>query len=602
VAKADLVMLDAQGKSYRVGETPYRSWTGDFDDQGNLWSFQSSMDRVAVIDVDKFDESGNPITTVCKFDKNIFVENCYDLAFDASTQSFRGLCRPVSEGANATLLIVDISNGEPVFSTIEVTSTVINGAEQPGSPLMTYGAAIYDADGTLYVGGNGGDHDMDKSTGTSGGIYRVVIDHNANTASLELMSAAPKSYSNDGAADPTAENPFAPIDLDSSVLLRGLSLVATIEGVLTYDDTMRGGAGRDNLSGGIGEDTAFGDSLGDTLSGDDGNDVLDGGSGKTGIVSVYDDIGNRYDEFGNPLPEDDDKLFGGHGNDNLFGSAGHDMLDGGEGADTLDGGSGDDLLYGGADQDDAQGGSGDDVLFGGTENDVLTGNSGDDEISGDAGNDALYGSSGNDLLNGGTGLDTLDGGSGNDVIAGGTGDDLLKGGSGNDNLNGGTGADRLDGGSGDDVIDGGVDNDYLKGGSGDDDISGGLGRDYINGGSGNDTLSGGADDDRIYGSEGADLMTGGSGDDRFVFREQAIEQVVDLITDFRNDGVESDRIDLRNLDLESRLDIDAWLVSNILQSSDGTVSIRIDDFTLDLTDSRDQGGAFRDEVVDGLLI
>ncbi|MEM1275551.1 MAG: calcium-binding protein [Pseudomonadota bacterium] len=602
VSKSDLVMIDAKGDSYRIGETPYRSWTGDFDDQGNLWSFQSSMDRVAVIDVDSFDENGDPVTTVYKFDRSVFVENCYDLAFDASTQTFRGLCRPSAEGANATLLIVDISTDTPQFSSIEVTSTVINGVTQPGAPLMTFGAAIYDADGNLYVGGNGGDHDMNNATGTSGGIYRVVIDEDAGEARLVLMSASPKSYSNDGAADPTAESPFAEVDLDSSVLLRGLSLVATVEGELTYNDTMRGGAGQDTLSGGIGEDIAFGDSLGDTLRGDEGNDILNGGSGKTGMLSVYDAAGNRYDALGNLLPEDDDRLYGGAGDDDISGSAGHDMLDGGLGNDTLNGGSGNDLLYGGDGVDDMAGGSGNDILYGGSADDLMTGNSGEDVLSGGLGNDQLSGSSGDDTLDGGTGDDTLDGGSGDDALQGGTGADVLKGGSGNDALTGGTGADRLDGRSGNDTLDGGVDADYLKGGSGNDILSGGIGKDYLNGGSGDDILWGGLDDDRIYGSTGADILSGGAGSDRFVFREEAIEAVVDLITDFRNDGVEADRIDLRDLNLSAELDIDAWLASNLLQSSDGTVSLQIDTFTLDLTDSRDQGDAFRDEVIDGLLI
>ena len=62
--------------------------------------------------------------------------------------------------------------------------------------------AIFDADGTLYVGGNGGDHDMNDATAKSGGIYRVVLEPDGQTASLVLMAAAPESNSNDGAADP----------------------------------------------------------------------------------------------------------------------------------------------------------------------------------------------------------------------------------------------------------------------------------------------------------------------------------------------------------------------------------------------------------------
>ncbi len=549
VGKSDLVMIDAKGDSYLVGETPYRSWTGDFDDKGNLWSFEADMDRVTVIDVDQFDADGNPLTTVYKFDTGAVTSKYYDLAFDAQTQSFRGVSRPSSEGAETTLLVVDISTGTPEFSTIAVTSTVVDGKVQTGVPLMTFGAAIYDADGTLYVGGNGGDHDMNDATDTSGGIYKVVIDEATNEASLVLMAAAPKSYSNDGAADPTAESPFADIDLNSSVLLRDLSLVATVEGALTYDDDLRGGSGSDTVSGGIGDDLAFGDGAGDVLHGDDGNDVLNGGSGQTenGILSVYDEAGNRFDQYGNALPEDDDTLYGGAGNDDLSGSAGHDLLDGGTGADVLKGGSGNDVLFGGADDDALSGGRENDHLYGQDGADILDGGSGDDQLDGGADADVLKGGSGNDQLQGGAGADTLDGGSGDDVLSGGDGVDRLKGGSGNDDLSGDAGQDHLEGGNGDDTLDGGEGNDRLLAGSGDDRLLGGDGNDYLNGWSGDDILNGGAGQDRLYLGAGDDIATGGADADRFVFRSVDIDGSLDVITDFSTD--EGDLLDLRQLDV-----------------------------------------------------
>lgn len=95
VGYSDLVMIDAQGNSYRIGETPYRSWTGDFDDQGNLWSFQSSMDHIAVIDVDQSDENGNPVTTVYNLPNDLIGARVYDVAFNAATQSFYGVAGQV---------------------------------------------------------------------------------------------------------------------------------------------------------------------------------------------------------------------------------------------------------------------------------------------------------------------------------------------------------------------------------------------------------------------------------------------------------------------------------------------------------------------------
>ena len=134
VSKTDLVMIDANGDTYRVGETPYRSWTGDFDDEGNLWSFDASMDHIAIIDVDNFDADGNPVTTVHKLPKELVDYRVYDVAFDSATQSFYGVARPKKEGGDTQLLVVDISSGEPEFTSIPVTSTIIDGETLEGVP------------------------------------------------------------------------------------------------------------------------------------------------------------------------------------------------------------------------------------------------------------------------------------------------------------------------------------------------------------------------------------------------------------------------------------------------------------------------------------
>ncbi|TCL09885.1 hemolysin type calcium-binding protein [Shimia isoporae] len=589
VSRADLVMIDAHGDTYRVGETPYRSWTGDFDDQGNLWSFQSSMDHIAVIDVDSFDADGNPETTVFKLPKELVNLRVYDVAFDAATQTFSGVARPSAEGENATLLRIDISSGSPVFSTYPVTSTVVDGVTLVGAPAMTFGASIYDGDGNLYVGGNSGDHDMNDGTNSSGGIYRVTFDEDSGTASLELLADAPKSSSNDGAADPRALSPFAEVDLESAVLVRDLSLVATTEGELTYDDSLVGEGGQDTIDGGIGDDVGIGGSLGDTIMGGTGNDELHGGAGPSGnsdIVSTYDDDGLRYDQYGNLLPEDDDYLLGGTGDDVMSGSAGHDSLDGGAGNDVLNGGSGwdnlvggtgNDTLNGGSDTDTLSGGSGEDVLTGGSGNDVLfggndaddlAGGSGDDSLDGGGGADALSGGSGHDELSGDDGEDALDGGSGNDTLDGDAGNDQLKGGSGNDVLSGGADQDDLNGGTGNDVLSGGSENDTLKGGSGSDALNGGDGNDYMNGASGNDTLDGGEGRDRLYLGSGDDVATGGLGADRFVFRSSDLDGGSNAITDFSFD--ERDWLDLRQLSLDdSEPDLSAWFSDATNQQSNG---------------------------------
>ncbi len=600
VQSSDLVMIDAQGKSYRVGETPYRSWTGDFDDKGNLWSFQSSLNHIAVIDVDRFDENGNPATTVHKLPKDLVGVNVYDMAFDAATQTFYGVARPASEGKDAILLTVDISGDAPEIATVPVTTTVIDGETRPGAPALTFGAAIIDSTGALYVGGNAGDHDMNDATPQSGAIYRVVMDEATGQASLHLLTSAPRSYSNDGAADPTAESPFAPVDLDSAVLVRDLALIATVEGDLSYDDTLAGNAGRDTLAGGIGADELTGGSAGDRLDGGDGADFLHGGAGANSvstIVSIYDENGLRYDQFGNLLAEDDDMLFGGAGADTLLGSAGHDLLDGGTGDDVLNGGSGSDLLRGGSGADRLTGGSEADALHGEAGDDTLDGGSGDDRLSGGDGADQLRGGSGNDRLAGDAGDDVLDGGSGRDELTGGMGDDSLKGGSGNDGLEGGLGADTLDGGAGDDRLDGGDGRDRLKGGSGDDLLSGGADHDYLNGSGGNDRLDGGAGKDRLYLGAGDDLATGGAGADRFVFRDEDLDGATDRITDFS--AAEGDLLDLRQLGLgDGGLDVQAWLNANASTTGSGDIHLALGADTLLILDgAAAEFGQFSDSLL-----
>lgn len=570
VNKSDVMMVDAAGNSFRLGDGPYRSWTGDFDDKGNLWSFHSSMDRVTVIDVDQMDANGNPKTTVFKFPADLVTQNVWDVAFDASSQKFYGVVRPSSEGQPGTLMIVDTSEvadgGKPSFTTLSVTGTMIDGILEDGLPAITFGASIVDGDGNLYVGGNGGDHDMDNSTSTSGGIYRVEIDEDAGTAHLVLVASAPKAYSNDGAADPRAIDPFTPTDPGASILIRSPELVTAPDASTSYDDVIEAGAGNDVAEGGFGEDVIVGASAGDDLYGNTGNDEIYGGAGPgqtSPIISVYDEDGLRYDQFGNLLEEDDDQLFGGGGDDFLSGSAGHDILRGGDGSDELSGGSGSDRLFG------------------------------------DDGNDDLSGGAQDDHLDGGMGDDTLSGGSGNDHLDGGQDADELSGGSGDDALLGGSGSDRIEGGSGDDVLDGGTGNDRLKAGSGNDAVSGGDGKDYINAGTGDDTIDGGSGNDTIYMGAGNDLVTGGAGSDRFVFRFEDLDGGHDTIFDFARANGEKDRLDFRSLDLlGGSLNQDAWISDHVVQEANGTVSVDLQGTTLDLIDHDELGTAFFSQVVD----
>ena len=131
---------------------------------------------------------------------------------------------------------------------------------------------------------------------------------------------------------------------------------------------------------------------------------------------------------------------------NVFGGAGNDTIYGGQGTEILSGGAGDDTIYVGRGQDTVLGGSGNDTIWGGIGTQVLSGGSG---------NDVIHAGKGDMTLLGGTGNDTLYGGQGTAYLSGGSGDDWLYAGSGNETLEGGSGRDVfafVNGVSGTDVI------------------------------------------------------------------------------------------------------------------------------------------------------
>ena len=102
--------------------------------------------------------------------------------------------------------------------------------------------------------------------------------------------------------------------------------------------------------------------------------------------------------------EEGDRLFGGGGDDTLYGT----FVYGEEGNDRLFGfGSTNDLIFGG---------DGNDYLMGFGGRDTLGGGEGDDTLFGSSGASLIRGSYGNDRMHAGSNSDTLIGGAGNDTI------------------------------------------------------------------------------------------------------------------------------------------------------------------------------------------
>lgn len=348
VAVADLVMVDAKGQAYRIGEGPAGDYVGDCDDAGNLWTFNGSVNRISKIDVDNLDSDGNPTVQNFYPPRDLFRDDIYDVAYNAEENAFYAISGPSKNGEAGVVYKIDVNGvetgGVPKITSVDITHTAVDGSFAEGMPKGAYGAVFLDGDGNLYFGLNRGDHDLDGSTASQGSIYKVNVDWEAGTAFSEFMSESQSTGQNDGAVDPRSADAFVEVDVEATVLIRQPELVEVSGG----NDDLRGGEGDDEMHGGGGDDTLHGGADNDTLFGDQGQDKLLGGSG-------------------------DDQLDGGTGRDTLLGGAGGDTLAGGEGRDYLNAGSGDDSISGGEGVDKIVGGSGADTISGGAGDDHLWG-------------------------------------------------------------------------------------------------------------------------------------------------------------------------------------------------------------------------------------
>ncbi len=348
VSRTDLVMMDANGNAYRVGDAPYGDYVGDFDGSGNLWTFHTGMNRVTKIDVDNIGANGNPKIETFDLPDDLFGGRLYDIAYSSDEGVFYAVESPPKNGMDGKVHRIDMSDvengGSPEISSVPLSATLFGDDMVDGGVAGSYGAVFMDGGGNLFIGLNRGDHDLDGSTGAKGAIYQVHADFDAGTAYAEFRAEAQSTGSNDGAVDPRSVDPFAPVDADASILIRNPSIENTL-------------GGNDNLRGGSGDDTMFGEAGDDKLFGGSDNDHLDGGIGS-------------------------DKLSGGQGDDALFGQDGADKLTGNAGSDSLDGGAGKDYLNAGSGSDKLVGGAGDDKMVGGTGSDTLEGGAGDDHMWG----------------------------------------------------------------------------------------------------------------------------------------------------------------------------------------------------------------------------
>lgn len=369
----------------------------------------------------------------------------------------------------------------------------------------------------------------------------------------------------------------------------GIDRLIAIENLLgsTHNDNLTGGDGANLIDGGAGADTMTGGLGDDTYVVDDAGDVpveaILGGNdtvrSKLSTYQLHQNIENltlidgAFEGIGNGLDNrltgnaDDNYLRGSGGTDTvvLAGSiADHDFeLDGtafyissaAGGRDRIqnieraeidgviynlvrgDNNNNPSLTPGGADADLILGFDGDDTLIGHGGDDILVGGNGNDEMIGGAGDDTFVVQDDGDTVNGGAGIDTII--SSIDVNLHPTLNDQVVNGSvenarliGNADLNargnalgnvlmGNAGANDLFGANGNDTLIGGAGNDTLRGGNQDDSLSGGAGDDTLDGGTGEDTA----------------VFDGPAGNYQFVFDENGLSSVTDLVGDGGTDAL-----------------------------------------------------------------
>ena len=142
------------------------------------------------------------------------------------------------------------------------------------------------------------------------------------------------------------------------------------ESELALDSLTGRGGGNDTITGSRASDTIYGQEDDDLLVGDTPSESEEGSTvgsiEGTTVTSITEMSPDELDAFIESVEGTDadggDRLFGGTGNDVLFGMGGDDFIDGGEGRDTIFGGSGNDIIVYDSNDYLVSGGSGIDFM------------------------------------------------------------------------------------------------------------------------------------------------------------------------------------------------------------------------------------------------
>ena len=300
---------------------------------------------------------------------------------DSLTAAFESGFRPgaLAAAGNDTITAEESASSVIVYGDVMNTDMLLNNLNGASSNIA---AALVAADIDFGSGSKvfqwleeHGNSDLLKGTDyegwSHGDTVKYMLEHHEELGYETRVDGDGKPYLVDASGNVlNMDGTSAHVSLDELTGRTGGDDVITGSGADDFifgqegDDIISGGLGNDALYGGTGDDILFGDE--DILS--SVRDVL-GISDDSDIIGAIKDTANDEDaltKFINAVEGagngGDDQLFGGSGDDLLFGMGGNDYLSGGEGEDFLFGGSGNDIIV--YDENDylVDGGSGIDFM------------------------------------------------------------------------------------------------------------------------------------------------------------------------------------------------------------------------------------------------
>ena len=282
---------------------------------------------------------------------------------DSLTAAFESGFRPgaLAAAGNDTITAEESASSVIVYGDVMNTDMLLNSLNGASSNIV---AALVAADIDFGSGSKvfqwleeHGNSDLLKGTDyegwSHGDTVKYMLEHHEELGYETRVDGDGKPYLVDASGNVlNMDGTSAHVSLDELTGRTGGDDVITGSGADDFifgqegDDIISGGLGNDALYGGTGDDILFGDE--DILS--SVRDVL-GISDDSDIIGAIKDTANDEDaltKFINAVEGagngGDDQLFGGSGDDLLFGMGGNDYLSGGEGEDFLFGGSGNDII------------------------------------------------------------------------------------------------------------------------------------------------------------------------------------------------------------------------------------------------------------------